>query len=123
MMLLPKCLRVEPDPSSDTPRSRRGADTALPAELEFGAYIVGIARTQVAQRRTDLEMHGFESGGEIRGDRIVGGELRVEPGPAAAVSGGSRHDRRALLIHRVGGGLAPLQPYAREQRQLAVRFD
>src|SRR3954463_3901923 len=86
----------------------------LPAELQLRADIVGIARAEFAQRRSHLKMHGFERRREIRGDGPVGARWRIKPVPSPAAPRRARHDRRALLIDRVGGRLAPLQADARE---------
>src|SRR5262249_39810960 len=82
-----------------------------------------IVASGAADGIADLEADGLDGGRDARGDRPVGSELRVRPGPPPRRPGRARDWDVRLDVDSVRRRLAPLHGGGDQQRQVLDRPD
>src|SRR5258705_805328 len=94
-----------------------------PAKFQLDIAVRSVMTASAANHVTDLEADGFDGGREVRRDRPVGAELRVNPGPPPRLPGRARDGHVRLDVNGVRRRFPPLQACGNHHRQVGDRLD
>src|SRR6266404_6936497 len=128
------CIHVPMLETSEAIHSARntGCDSGVQADsvvrpsepiFQLDVEIRGVMASSAADHITDLEADGFDGGREVRGDRPVGSELGIHPGPPPRVPGRAGDGYVRLDVDGVRRRFPPLEACGHHQRQVGDRLD